>query len=260
MDLRGRVAIVTGAGRGLGAGIVRSLVREQMAVILLDLERAGVEQLADEVEGLGGRALPLVGDVTSAAAMEDVARRAIEEFGAVDLLVNNAGIVVAKSLLETDEVEWDKVLDVNLKGVFLASKAVVPYMIERQSGRIVNVSSIAGLRGAAILPAYAASKWGVLGLTQSMAADLGPHNITVNAVCPGVIETDMWTGPGKLGEVLAPDMGVAAKDVAAEFVRAKGALGRPQRAEDIGDAVVYLAKADNVTGAHLVVDGGITAV
>jgi meso-butanediol dehydrogenase / (S,S)-butanediol dehydrogenase / diacetyl reductase len=260
MDLSGRVAIVTGAGRGLGAGIARSLAREQMAVVLVDLDRAGLDLLAGELEGLGGRVLPLPGDVTSAAAMADVARKTIDELGGVDLLVNNAGVLVVKGIIETNEADWDRVIDVNLKGVFLASKAVIPHMIERRSGRIVNLSSIAGLRGAAVLPVYAASKWGVLGLTQSMAAELGPYHINVNAVCPGVIETDMWTGPGKLGEVLARDMGIAANDVPCEFMRAKGLLGRPQTAADIGEAVVYLAKADNVTGAHLVVDGGITAV
>ncbi len=166
-----------------------------------------------------------------------------------------AGIVDVALVVETTEAQWDAIMDVNVKGVFLCSKAVVPGMIERRRGRIINTASIAGKRGAPRLSAYCASKFAVIGLTQSLAHEVARYDITVNAVCPGWLGTAMW-----MDVLISPIMERLGKDAQAAFQEHAAAnvpLGRPQTPEDIGQAVVYLAQADNVTGVALNVAGGL---
>ncbi|HYM14228.1 MAG TPA: SDR family NAD(P)-dependent oxidoreductase, partial [Dehalococcoidia bacterium] len=150
--------------------------------------------------------------------------------------------------------DWDLVIDVNLKGVFLCTKAVAGHMMQRRTGRIINLSSIAGKRGSAITSAYCTSKFGVIGFTQSMAAELAGANVTVNAICPGEVDTHMWR------DILSPAIAAATGATVAEafdgFIKQRVPLGRPQTAEDMGQAAVYLCKADNVTGIALNVNGG----
>jgi NAD(P)-dependent dehydrogenase (short-subunit alcohol dehydrogenase family) len=173
----------------------------------------------------------------------------------VDILVNNARVISVRPVIALDEEEWDRVLGVNLKGTFLCSKAVASHMMERNTGRIINMSSMAGKRAWPAISHYCASKFAIIGFTQSLAHEMGPFNVTVNAVCPGEVKTAMWD------EHLSPltaagGYGATPQEAWEGFVKREVPLGRPQTAEDIGEAVVFLCKADNITGEALNVTGG----
>ena len=256
MELKDRAAIVTGSGRGIGRGIAVALARAGASVVVADLpsEQAAMEETKALIEAEGAQAHLAHCDVRSESETKALAQSTIDRFGTIDILVNNAGVIAIAPVVMMSEDDWDRVLDVNLKGTFLASKAVAPHMIERRAGRIVNISSMAGRRGNPALAHYCASKWGVIGFTQSLALELGPLGITVNAVCPGVVDSAMWR------DHLLPALGMAqsqAPEAAWEaFLRDRIPLGRAQTPEDIGEAVVYLCRADNVTGEAINVTGG----
>jgi NAD(P)-dependent dehydrogenase (short-subunit alcohol dehydrogenase family) len=179
---------------------------------------------------------------------------AIDKWGQVDVLVNNAGVIRIGPVVAFSEEDWDLVVDVNLKGTFLCSKAVSGHMMQRRTGRIINLSSIAGKRGSPITSCYSATKFGVIGFTQSHAQEMAPFDVTVNCICPGEVETHMWT------DILAPAIGAASGVAAAEafdaFIKQRVPMGRPQTAADMGQAVVFLCKAENITGIALNVNGG----
>lgn len=256
MDLKDTTAIITGGARGIGRGIALSLAREGVNVVIADVPavRADAEETQHMVEAAGAQAIAVELDVRDFAQCQAIVQAAIDRFGKVDILVNNAGVIGVAPVVTMAEEEWDRVLDVNLKGTFLCAKAVAPHMIARRSGRIVNMASMAGKRGSPALSHYCTSKFGVIGFTQSLAHELAASNITVNAVCPGVVDSAMWR------ETLLPALSVAtggSRDEAWErFIKERVPLGRPQDAEDIGQAVVYLCRADNVTGESINVSGG----
>ncbi|RMF85517.1 MAG: 3-oxoacyl-ACP reductase FabG [Nitrospinota bacterium] len=269
MDIRGSTAIVTGAARGIGRGIALCLARQGANLVIADLFRSPrhapdyplsgaqeVEKVVAEVQAMGGQAIGVDLDVTQAASIQQMVERVKAEFGRIDILVNNAGILVQGPVLGCSEETWEAVMNVNAKGVFLCSKAVIPVMQEQRRGKIINISSVAGKRGAANLAVYSASKFAVIGLTQSLAQELAPYNITVNAICPGTVSTAMWS------EVLLPAMSaqeqISAEEAFQKHVATRIPLGRPQTPEDIGLAVIYLCQADNVTGTSLIVAGGST--
>ena len=268
MDLRDKVAVVTGGARGIGLGIARALARQGAHVAVADLytpsqgtagyEFAAERDVMQAVEGLknhGGRAIGVPVDVTDMAQVEAMVATVTQQLGPIDILCNNAGVIDTGLVVETTEAQWDAMMNVNVKGVFLGCKAVLPGMIERRQGRIINTASIAGKRGNARLSAYCASKFAVVGFTQSLAHEAAPHNVTVNAVCPGILGTAMWL------DILLPqrvEQVGADRDAAfQEYARTLMPLGRPQTPDDIGEAVVYLAQADNVTGIALNVAGGL---
>ena len=237
-DLDGRVAIVTGGVRGLGEAYVRALHSAGARVVVADiLDQAG-EALATE---LGDRARFVHLDVTSEQGWDAVIRATVEAFGAVDVLVNNAGIANAAPIEHFTLEKWNAVIAVNLTGVFLGCRAVVPQMKAQGSGSIINISSVEGMRGSPGLHGYTASKFGVRGLTQGLAVELGPSGIRVNSVHPGLILTDMTTriDPARL-------------DIP---------LGRPGIPGDVAGTVVFLASDASAftTGAEFVVDGGMIA-
>jgi NAD(P)-dependent dehydrogenase (short-subunit alcohol dehydrogenase family) len=178
----------------------------------------------------------------------------IEALGGLDILINNAGIIIAVPVLAMEESQWDAVMNVNLKGVFLCCKAVITHMIDQRRGRIINISSIAGKRGHGGVSAYGCSKAGVISLTQCLAEELGPFDITVNAICPGYLETAMWTDC--LTDAASAVLGVDRDDAFMEFVKKETPLGRPQTFEDIGEGAIFLAKSDNITGIALNIAGG----
>jgi meso-butanediol dehydrogenase/(S,S)-butanediol dehydrogenase/diacetyl reductase len=258
MDLKDKVGIVTGAARGIGKAIALELVREGMNVLAIDLNLESLADLVKSAEDFGARILPLEVDVTSLDATERMARKAIDQWGKIDVLVNNAGVIVAVPFVELKSEDWDRIIQVNLGGVFHCCKAVVPHMIQRQAGHIVNIASVAGKRAAPLISAYSASKFGVIGLTQALALELGAYDITVNAVCPGFIDTNMWRE--HLNPALSPVMGVDKDSVLDHFAKTNVALGRPQTPEDIAQCVVFLCKAGNVSGVAINVDGGHTLV
>jgi meso-butanediol dehydrogenase/(S,S)-butanediol dehydrogenase/diacetyl reductase len=182
--------------------------------------------------------------------MADVERR----FGGLDVLVAAAGVIAAAPVAAMDEAQWDRIFAVNVKGVFLCARAAIPVLAKRGEGRIVNVASVAGKTGRGGLAAYCASKAAVISLTQALAEELGPSNIAVNALCPGYVQTAMWTEV--LNPVLSAMSGVPADRVFEQFVQRQTFLKRGQTPEEIADAAVYLCRADNVTGIALNVAGG----
>jgi meso-butanediol dehydrogenase/(S,S)-butanediol dehydrogenase/diacetyl reductase len=268
VKLGGKVALVTGAARGIGRGIALALAAEGVHVAVADLGapddpavpyRLGrpvdLDETARLIQGKGVTALPLIGDVTRAADVEALVAEAARQLGGLDILVNNAGVLVAGPFEALTEAQWDRVMAVNVKGVFLCTLAAVPRLRERGEGAIVNVSSIAGKTGRALTAAYAASKFAVIGLTQALAHELGPANIRVNAVCPGLLRTTMWLDG--VAPARAQSLGVRPSEAFDAFVHQNTPLGREQTPEDIGEAVVYLCRAHNVTGVALNVAGGV---
>ena len=268
MDLRDRVAVVTGGARGIGRGIATALARAGVHIAVADLYQPGqttagyalsteqeVAKTVAELQTIGVRAIGVPVDVTHAEQIQAMVQAVTCDLGPIDILCNNAGIVDVAPVVDTTEPQWDAIMDVNVKGVFLCCKAVLPGMIERRRGRIINTASIAGKRGAARLSAYCASKFAVVGFTQSLAQEVAGYDITVNAVCPGWLGTAMW-----MDVLMKPIAERLGKDAAAAFQEHAAAnvpLGRAQTPEDIGQAVVYLAQADNVTGIALNIAGGL---
>lgn len=255
MDLNGKVAIVTGAAGAIGRGICLSLAGEGMHIVVADLSQDSCDRFAEEINASGRSALGVAVDVASAESTVELARRTLERFGQIDALINNAGIIAAAPLVDHTEEDFDRIISVNLKGAFLCAKAVAPHMIRRKIGRIVNVSSVAAKKPGPLQSAYAASKHGMLGLMQVWCQELGPYNITVNAVGPGFVQSQMWTD--HLNPALSSVLGMDAAGMVDTLAKTIVPLGRAQTPSDIGEAVAYLCKADNVSGQALLVDGGL---
>jgi NAD(P)-dependent dehydrogenase (short-subunit alcohol dehydrogenase family) len=248
MRLDGKVAVVTGAGGGIGKGIALSLAGAGADVVLVDLDVAAAQKVADRVEAAGRKALVKGADVSNGEAVADMVVTALGWQGRIDVLVNNAGVEIIRPVFDISEADWDRTMDVNLKGAWLCTQAVAKVMAaEGDGGRIVNIGSIMSEMPAPGEPHYAASKGGVLMLTKSLALDLAPYGITVNAVGPGVVQNGM----SSRGCLADPGM--------TEQISSKIPLRRLGRPEDIGDAVLFLAsdRASYVTGVMLYVDGGM---
>ncbi|HEX7033635.1 MAG TPA: SDR family oxidoreductase [Nitrososphaera sp.] len=184
-------AIVTGSGRGIGRETATLLARRGVDVVVCSRTQSEIDDTVKMIKGIHAGVIGIRCDVSNLFQVDNLVRRAVEEFGGVDILVNNAGIFTVKKLVDTSEKEWDQILDVNLKGAFLCSKAVLPYMFQNNSGTIINVSSGAGKSGFDSMSAYCASKFGMMGLTESLAWEVAGHNIRVMAICPGEVATRM---------------------------------------------------------------------
>lgn len=249
VSLKGKVALVTGAASGIGKGIAIRLANFGCNVLILDIDEVNGKETAAHIKDSDGYAEFRSCDVTSSSSCKGAVDFARRELGGVDILVNNAGIIRRKSILQLDENEWDEVLAVNLKSVYLLSRHAIPIMENRGGGSIVNISSGWGLKGGPKAAAYCASKAGLVNLTRAMAIDHGGNNIRVNCVCPGDTDTDLLRGEAKQ---LGADEDVFLREASD---RPLGRLGTP---EDVAGAVIYLASelADWVTGTTLVVDGG----
>ena len=256
MELKDSVAIVTGGARAIGRGIALELARAGANVVVADLPsvQEDLDATCAAVESEGVQALAVHCDVRDWSQVEAMAKAALDRFGRIDVLVNNAGVIGVAPVVAMSEEEWDRVLDVNLKGTFLCCKAVAPHMMERRSGRIVNLSSQAGKRGAPGIAHYCTSKFGLIGFTQSLALELAGSNVTVNAVCPGEVDSKMWRET--LLPALALGRGGTPEEAWESWIKERVPLGRPQTAEDIGQAVVFLCRADNITGESINVTGG----
>ena len=244
LSLSGRVAVVTGAGRGIGAATARLFAKAGAQVALLDKVGGGATHTAEEIGVAGGEALDFAVDVTDAFAMERTLDRVVEEWGRLDVLLNNAGIVRDARLEDVADEDWDLTLDVNLKGAMVCARAAVPHMLARGTGRILSASSVVARDGNFGQSAYAASKAGILGLTRAWARELGPRGITANAVAPGFIDTEMVKGVP--AEVVQRIVGATA-------------AGRMGRAEEVANVYLFLASdlAGFMNGAVVGVDGGM---
>jgi len=248
MKLSGKAAIVTGGAGGIGRAAALLFAREGAAVTIVDIHEAG-EKLAREINDAGGRALFELADVTTAAGCRAAADRTAKEFGGVHVLFNNAGIIRRATVPETTEQDWDAVIAVNVKSIFLMCREVIPIMARAQGGSVINTASGWGLAGGARAAAYCASKGAVVLMTKAMAIDHGPQKIRVNCICPGDTDTAMLRSEARqLGEE-------EEQFLCASSNRPLGRIGKP---EEIARAALFLASdaASFVTGTALVVDGG----
>jgi 3-oxoacyl-[acyl-carrier protein] reductase len=243
--LEGKVAIVTGSSRGIGKAIAERFATEG-ARVTINWVSGGFEAdgVVAGIKRSGGEALSVQADVSSAADVHKLVRSTVDHFGRIDILVNNAGVMITKSVLDTTEEDWDRTMDINLKGAYLCAKAVAPYMLKQESGKIIMMSSNSGLYhpSAMRFTEYVTSKAGMNGLTKALALALGPH-ITVNAICPGWIKTDMVEGTDAEVE---------------KRILAETALRRWGTTDDVAGAALFLAsrEADFITGESLIVAGG----
>ena len=242
--LSGKVAIVTGASRGIGRAIALALVAQGAKVVASARNAEALDNLVAEIEGQGGEAIAVAGDVASGTDAARLIEQALAAYGQIDILVNNAGITRDGLLLRMKDEDWDAVIDTNLKGAFLCIRAAAKVMSKQRSGRIINISSVVGEMGNAGQANYCASKAGLLGLTKSVARELARRDITVNAITPGFIVTDMTDGM---------------TDKARESMTEQIPLGRLGEADDVANAVIFLAsdQSSYVTGQVLGVNGGM---
>lgn len=271
MKLKGKVALVTGGGTGIGRGVVERLAAEgaSVAVAGVDVIESANSQygtrnvggytaalaLVEDLKKKGFRAIAVEADVTRMDQVKVMITRVVEAFNRLDILVNCAGVITSATVDKLTEEEWDTVMDVNAKGTFVVDKVASAEMIKQGFGKIVNFSSIAGKIGYAGLAHYCASKFAVIGFTKALAAELAKQKITVNAVCPGIVGTQMW-------KMLSKDFGMPGESEEESYernVRAMIPQGEPQTAEDMAEAVVFLAVSDHVTGQAIYVDGGAGA-
>jgi 3-hydroxybutyrate dehydrogenase len=254
MRLKDKVAIITGGGRGIGRGIALRFAQEGAVVALADRDAAASRQAAEEVKALGGQVLALAVDVSRKAQVGRMVDETVGHFGGVDILVNNAGISKVIPFLETTEEGWDRIMAINLKGAFLCCQAILPIMVRRGKGKIINMSSQSGKTGNSWYAAYCASKFGLIGLTQSLAAEFAPHGITVNAICPGVIFTPMWEE--QLSDY-ARKKNLSPHQVKS-YLEKRVPLGSLGRVEDVANLAVFLAsdESDYMTGQALNISGG----
>lgn len=242
MDFTNKVVVITGSARGIGRKIAERFASIGASVVVSDLDQSAVTAVAKEI---GGSTIGVEANVLDADAIDNLLATAVSEFGRLDVVVNNAGITRDTLMIRMAEKDWDMVLDINLKGAFLVSKAAARIMMKQRSGRIINISSVVGLTGNAGQTNYAASKAGLIGFTKSAARELAGRGITVNAVAPGFIDTDM-----------TKELSAAAKE---EFLK-NIAMGRLGSTDDIASAIIFFASDDAsyVTGQVLAVDGGLT--
>ncbi len=248
--LDGKTAFITGAGAGIGEATARLFAQQGASIVVFDRDGSGAESVTAAIRASGGRALSAAGDVRDSEVVKTAVNRAGAEFGGVHILVNNAGVYPRSSLMEMTDEQWNEVLDINLKGVFLCSRAVAPQMIQRREGKIINISSVNIHVGAPNFSHYIASKGGVVGFTRALARELGDYNIHVNAVTPGAVQTEaekrLVAAQGKAG------------DEAVAAIVARQCLKRRIQPAEIAAVCLFLASnlSDSMTGQTLNADCG----
>ncbi len=254
MDLEGKSAIITGSGQGIGRGIALSLARHGADVMVCDLNLEAAVNTAKEIQALGRKALPFQMDVTKEDDAKKMAQEAEKFFGKIDLLYNNAGTISMCEIQDLTVEAWDRIFEVNCKGVFLCAKSVIPYMKKGGGGRIINTASQAGKTGLPLLTHYCATKAAVILFTKGLALELAPHNILVNSICPGSVMTDMTV---KESEWASQMTGEASQDILKKWENAIP-LRRYAEPDDIANVAVFLASdySSYMTGQAINVSGG----
>ncbi|MBM9614024.1 SDR family oxidoreductase [Desulfobulbus rhabdoformis] len=257
MKLQDRVALVTGGGRGIGRGIALELAKEGCSVAVADMNLNDAQSVAAEIQALGRTSLAIQVNVTDWDDVQKMVQTTVETLGKLDIICNNAGVISIKSVEELTPEDWDFVLDVNAKGVFMCCKAAIPELKKNGWGRIINTASIAGKEGFPQLSHYAASKFAVVGFTVSLAKELQRDNITVNSICPGIVPTQMWYGPNGL----ADKWKLEGETMEESWKRHQDILipqGEGQTPQDMGQLAVFFATQDHITAQNINVDGGFT--
>ncbi len=254
-DLKGQVAVVTGSAIGIGAEIAAELARQGAVVAITDINPDSAEKTISDIKKNGGLASAFFHDVRDPKSSISVVEAVEASLGPISILVNNAGVSKRVPVLEMDEAEWDRVMDINLKGTFFMIKATLPFMIERSYGRVINLSSVVGKKGYPDFSHYCASKFGVLGLSQSLAAEVAKCGVTVNSVCPGIVMTPLHD---KIVEEMAEAEGIPF-EVALKNFLSNVPQGRAQSPLDVARMVAFLAAKDAgaMTGGSYHVDGGM---
>ncbi|SDY92058.1 3-oxoacyl-[acyl-carrier-protein] reductase [Proteiniborus ethanoligenes] len=244
MKLLDKVAIITGAGRGIGEATAKKFVQEGAKVVIADISQADVDRTVEEIKAMGGEAIGAIVDVTSLESVNKMVKETVEKYGKLDIIVNNAGITADNTLVKMSEAEFDRVINVNLKGVYNCGQEAAKVMAEQGGGVILNASSVVGVYGNFGQTNYAATKWGVIGMTKTWAKELGKKGVRVNAVAPGFILTPMTE---KMPEKVL------------DMMKDKAPLKRLGTPEDIANAYTFLAsdEASFITGAVLEVTGGV---
>jgi meso-butanediol dehydrogenase/(S,S)-butanediol dehydrogenase/diacetyl reductase len=255
MTLQSQIALVTGAGRGIGRAIALRLADDGADVAINDIDEAGAEQVAKEIRERGRAAVVAPGDVSNREAAFAMVTWTAEELGGLDIVVNNAGIARTSTILDTTAEDLEALFAVNVHGVFFCMQAAAETMKDRGGGKIINAASVAGHAGFAYLAAYSGTKFAVVGMTQAAAQEFAEYGITVNAYCPGIVDTAMWESiDASLGGYLGTGKGEAMRQYAEGIP-----LGRVQTPEDVAAFVSYLASpdADYMTGQSPIIDGGL---
>jgi NAD(P)-dependent dehydrogenase (short-subunit alcohol dehydrogenase family) len=253
--LDGKVVAVTGAARGIGLAVARACLEEGASVALIDVATDQLETAARSIDPSGGSAIPVVADVTDPGAMTAAVSATVSRFGRVDCAVANAGVLLLRHVVDMDVAQWRRVIDINLTGAFVTCQVFARQLVlQQEGGRLILTSSLFGLRGGVENGAYSASKFGMIGLMECLAAELAPHGIMVNAVCPGQIDTDMMS---QLAKERAELTGRSPEDVI-DTLRSRIPVGRLGDLRELANAYVYLASdlSAYVTGQSIVVDGG----
>ena len=254
--LEGRVSIITGPAKGMGAATTLALAKAGSDLVLAGRDLEPIEMIAQKVRNLGRKAKILKCDVTSNLDVSAMCETALKFYGQIDILVNIAGGTgpLGAASWETTPEDFDQIIDLNLKGCFLTMRGVLPTMIAQRYGKIVNVGGTFGLRGRALRMAYSASKWGLRGITKSTALEVGPYNINVNCVCPGMVDGPRFR---KVCAEQAERKGISPKEVRSQY-EAEYALRRISTDQDVANAILFLASdlSKNITGQDLAVDGG----
>jgi NAD(P)-dependent dehydrogenase (short-subunit alcohol dehydrogenase family) len=255
MRHKDRVAIITGGGNGIGQSTCEYMAQLGCTVIAVDIKEDDAKRVVEDIKKNGGKALAMKVDVTQKSEVKQMVADTLKTYGKIDILFNNAGTDIKGHITELKEETWDFLMALNLKGTFLCTQAVAPSMIELKYGRIINVSSMAGKTGEPLTSAYCTTKFGIVGFTQCVALDLGPHNITVNSVCPGAVATELHK---KSVSQSAAIKGMTPEAFLQEFFIDPTPLGRMAQPLDVAQAVSFLAsdEAGFITGSTLNVAGG----
>lgn len=252
-DLTGKIAIVTGGGFGIGEGIARVLTKCGATVVIAEIDEENGRRVEKDLQKDFGRGLFIYTDVSSSSQVKSMVNRTMERFGRIDILVNNAGVNFVKPTLEMKEEDWNKVLNVDLKGTFLCSQATLRQMVKQKSGSIINIASVHTYATLPSAAPYAAAKGGMECMTRSMAIEFGPMGIRINVISPGLTDTNIWQDIKKAG---------GDEKAVEEFWMRHIPLKRVQKSEEVGNVVAFLASDESsyITGANIFTDGGMTCM